>query len=151
MKRTALVIVCLIAVFFTWRYFATNPVEERYKQFAEQMLQRRYDAAAAMADGLTAADLRELGTQEQIGAGPAMFQALFPSRFVIDARENAPGGGVVLHATQTVLFNPAGVESIRPAMFARMKQVVTLRQSGGAWKVTAFANSFEKMDSLTAR
>src|SRR4051794_12247413 len=151
MKRTALVIASLVAAFFAWRHFATNPVEDRYKEFAEEMLQRRYDAAAAMTDGLTAADLGKLGTQEQIGAGPAMFQMLFPSRFVIDARENAPDGGVVLHATQTLLFNPAGVESIRPAMFARMKQIVTLRHLGGAWKVTAFENSFEKMDSLSAR
>lgn len=146
-KRAIAVVIVLVAC----GRFATNAVEAKYKQFAEEMLQRRYDAAAAMTDGLTAADLEKLGTQERIGAGPPMFQALFPSRFVIDAREKAPDGSVTLHATQTVLFNPAGVESIRPAMFAKMKQVVTLRQRDGAWKVTAFANSFETMDSLSGR
>jgi hypothetical protein len=146
LKKLAIVI---MLVLIACGRFGKNAVEERYKQFAEEMLQRRYDAAAAMTDGLTAAELGELGTQERIGAGPAMFQTLFPSRFVIDTREKAADGAVILHATQTVLFNPAGVESIRPAMFATMKQVVTLKQRDGAWRVTAFTNSFEKMDSLS--
>jgi len=146
LKKLAIVITLVLVA---CGRFGKNAVEERYKQFAEEVLQRRYDAAAAMADGLTAAELGELGTQERIGAGPAMFQTLFPSRFVIDTRENGADGAVILHATQTVLFNPAGVESIRPAMFATMKQVVTLKQRDGAWKVTAFTNSFEKMDSLS--
>ena len=146
LKKLAIVV---MLVLIACGRFGKNAVEERYKQFAEEMLQRRYDAAAAMTDGLTAAELGELGTQERIGAGPAMFQTLFPSRFVIDTRENGADGAVILHATQTVLFNPAGVESIRPAMFATMKQVVTLKQRDGAWRVTAFTNSFEKMDSLS--
>jgi len=146
LKKLAIVV---MLVLIACGRFGKNAVEERYKQFAEEMLQRRYDAAAAMTDGLTAAELGELGTQERIGAGPAMFQTLFPSRFVIDTREKAADGAVILHATQTVLFNPAGVESIRPAMFATMKQVVTLKQRDGAWRVTAFTNSFEKMDSLS--
>ena len=41
-------------------------------------------------DGLTAADLGKSGSQEQIGAGPSMFQTLFPSRFRIDSREKTP-------------------------------------------------------------
>jgi hypothetical protein len=43
----------------------------------------RHDAAAAMSDGLTAKDLERSGTQEKIGAGPSMFQTLFPSRYEI--------------------------------------------------------------------
>jgi len=153
MKRAAAVAAVIIGIaFLAYRGLAKNPVESRYREFAEEMLHRRYDAAAAMTSGLTAAQLAELGTQERIGAGPPMFQTLFPSRFVIDSRETAPDGSVVLHATQTVLFNPAGVESaVRPAMYARMKQIVTLRKNAGTWRVTAFENSCEKMDTFDGR
>ena len=81
-----------------------------------------------------------------------MFQTLFPSRFEVTSRETAPDGALVLHAVQTVLFNPAGVESaVRPAMYATMNQTVTLRKTAGGWKVAAFENTFGKMDPLTGR
>src|SRR5690349_11734048 len=110
MKRAAVVAIVLVGAFFAWRRFGGDAVETQYRKFAEVMLQRRYDAAAAMADGLSAADLQKVGTQEHIGAGPEMFQTLFASRFAIDSRETAPDGSLILHATQTVLFNPVGVE-----------------------------------------
>jgi hypothetical protein len=51
-----------------------------------------------------------------------------------------------------VLFNPAGVESaVRPAMSATMNQTVTLRKTAGGWKVAAFENKLEKVDSLMSR
>jgi hypothetical protein len=50
-----------------------------------------------------------------------------------------------------VLFNPAGVESTRPAMYALLKQTVGLRKGDGGWKVISFDNKFEKMDSMTGR
>jgi hypothetical protein len=69
-----------------------------------------------------------------------------------DAAAAMADGAVVLHAAQTVLFNPAGVESaVRPAMYATMNQTVTLRKTAGGWKVAAFENKFGKMDSLTGR
>ncbi|HEX7419879.1 MAG TPA: hypothetical protein VF505_08320 [Thermoanaerobaculia bacterium] len=127
-------------------------MEARYRAFADEILHRRYDAAAEMSDGLTAADLGKLGSQERIGGGPPMFQTLFPSRFVVNSRTSSPDGSVVLHATQTVLFNPVGVESaVRPAMFATLKQVVTLHKNAGQWKITAFENTFESMDTLSSR
>ena len=59
---------------------------------------------------------------------------------------------MTLHATQTVRFNPAGVESAtRPAMFATLKQVVTLHKGSNGWRVIAFENNFDKMDSLSQR
>lgn|GEM_PF-981766 len=150
MKKIVILAVLILAVVFGYRYFTGggDRVEARYKEFAEEILHRRYSEAAAMSDGLAAADLEKLGSQEQIGAGPAMFQKLFASRFDINSRSDAPDGSVVLHATQLVRFNPAGVESaIRPAMFATLRQVVTLKKKDGDWKVTAFENVFEKMDS----
>ena len=81
-----------------------------------------------------------------------MFQNLFPSNFQINNREIAPDGSLTLHAVQTVLFNPAGVESaVRPAMYATMNQTITLRRLSGQWKIVAFDNKFEKMDSFTRR
>jgi hypothetical protein len=153
LKKLVILAVCLIAAGFGYRYFSGGDrAEARYKEFAEEILHRRYSAAAAMSDGLTAADLEKLGSQERIGAGPAMFQKLFRSRFDINSRTDAPDGSVVFHATQLVRFNPAGVESaIRPAMFATLRQVVTLRKKDGDWKVTAFENVFEKLDSTPTR
>lgn len=150
MKRLIVVGLLAVAAIAGYRYYATSIAPERhYKKFAEEVLHRHYDAAAAMSDGLSAKELEERGTQEAIGAGPQMFQTLFPSRFAVTSRESGPDGALVLHAVQTVLFNPAGVESaVLPAMAATMNQTITLRKSGGAWKVAAFENKLEKVDSL---
>ncbi len=152
MKRAAVVIVLVAVAFIGYRRFATDGAQARYEAFAEEILRQHWDAAAAMCDGLSSKDLEKLGSQERIGAGPPMFQTLFPSRFVVSSREKSPDGSVTLHATQTVLFNPVGVESaIRPAMFAKLKQVITLQKQSGEWKVTDFDNEFESMDSLSSR
>jgi len=152
MKRAVLVVIVLAGAFAGYRhFFSVDRVEAKYRAFAEEVLNRRYDAAAAMSDGLTAADLEELGSQERIGAGVQMFQTLFPSRFVVDSRDKGPDGAVVLHATQTVLFNPVGVESAFPAMKATLKQVVTMRKKEGEWKIAAFENNFESLDSVPRR
>lgn len=150
MKRAVVVLVIAAAAVAGYRYYATSLApERRYKEFAEAVLHRQYDAAAAMTDGLSATDVARAGTQEAIGAGPSMFQTLFPSRFEVTSREAAADGALVLHAVQTVLFTPPGVESaLRPAMFATMNQTVTLRKSAGGWKVAAFENKLGKVDSL---
>lgn len=152
MKKALAVLALIVVGVLVYRYVDSHGPEARYRSFAEEILHRRYEAAAGMADGLSQADLEKLGSQERIGGGPPMFQTLFPSRFSIESQETAPDGAVTLHATQTVLFNPAGVESaVRPAMFATLKQVVTLRKSGGEWRVTEFSNTLDKMDTLSAR
>jgi hypothetical protein len=100
-----------------------------------------------MADGLSADALSKIG-----GLDPAMLQALFPSKFKVESRETASDGTLTLHAVQTVLFNPPGVESaVRPAMYATMNQTVSLRKGGDGWKVTAFDNKVEKIDTFVAR
>jgi hypothetical protein len=153
MRRTVVAIALVIAAFAGYRYVAGRATAAgRYRAFAEEILHRRYDAAAAMADGLTSSQLAQLGTQERIGAGPPMFQTLFPSRFSIESEGTAADGTVTITAIQTVLFNPAGVESaVRPAMFAEMKQVTSLRKTSDGWRVTAFDNVFRKMDSVSGR
>ena len=152
MKRAFIVIVIIGGAFLGYRYYDRSGPDAQYKKFAEAVLHRQYDAAAAMTEGLSSGDLQRSGTQEKIGAGPEMFQTLFPSRFQIETREKAADGTLTLTAIQTVLFNPPGVESAaRPAMYAKMNQTVTMRKSGGAWKVVAFDNKFGSMDSLTRR
>jgi hypothetical protein len=153
MRRLILLLIALVVFFAGYRYYknTSGPVN-RYKAFAEEILHRRYDAAAAMTDGMDAAALEKLGSQERIGAGPPMFQTIFPSRFTIDSRESGADGVVTINATQTVLFNPAGVESaVRPAMYATLKQVTKLRSVSGEWKVIAFENTFGAMDSTSRR
>jgi hypothetical protein len=151
-RRLAAIAVLAIAPFAGYRYYdGTYAPEKKYRDFAEEIVRRHYDAAAAMTDGLSAQDLAKAGTQEKVGGGPTMFQTLFPSRFDVESR-TATSLGVTLHAVQTVLFNPPGVESAtRPAMYAKMNQVVALHKTDGGWKVTSFENKFDKMDSLTGR
>jgi hypothetical protein len=151
MKKLLLVVLLAGGAVLGYRHVASHAAEAAYRRFAETMLQRDYNAAAALADGLSAGDLEKLGSQERIGAGPPMFQTLFPSKFAVDSREASPDGSVTLRATQTVLFNPAGVESAMPAMYAKLRQVVTLKKSAGAWRVTAFTNDFESMDTVRRR
>lgn len=112
MKRAVFAVVVLAASFLGYRYYEKSyaPVQH-YKRFAEEILHRRYDAAAGLTDGISAKDLEKQGTQEHIGAGPQMFQALFPSRYAIESSQMTADGTLTLHAVQTVLFNPAGVES----------------------------------------
>ena len=101
-----------------------------------------------MCDGLNREAIESQGTMEHIGAGPTMFQTLFDSRFDVQSRETLPDGSVNLKAVQTVLFNPAGVESaLRPAMYATMNQLVTLRKGAEGWKVASFKNDFVSMGS----
>jgi hypothetical protein len=152
MKRAAIVVVLLVVAFLAYRRYDSSwaPVR-RYKAFANEVLHRRYDAAAAMADGLTAVQIEKVGSQEQIGAGPPMFQTLFPSIYRIESQESAADGSVTLRGEQMVLFNPVGVESVRPAMYAKLNQVVQLRKGGEGWKVVAFENKFVTMDSMTGR
>jgi hypothetical protein len=81
-----------------------------------------------------------------------MFQTLFPSRYNVESEDKASDGTVTLHAIQTVLFNPPGVESaLRPAMYAKLRQTVQLKKRDGEWKITSFENKFQEMDSLTAK
>ena len=149
MKRTVFAVVVLAAALLGYRYYGKSyaPVEH-YKKFAEEILHRRYEAAADMTDGISSNDLAQQGSQERIGSGPQMFQRLFPSRYAIESSEMASDGTLTLHAVQTVLFNPAGVESaVRPAMYAKLNQIVSLRKTSRGWKVTSFENKFASMDS----
>jgi hypothetical protein len=152
MKRAAVVILIMGGAFLAYRHFGSGGPAKRYQEFAEKILKRDYDAAARMSDGLSEQQLATLGTQERIGAGPAMFQTLFPSRYNVESEEKASDGTVTLHAIQTVLFNPPGVESaMRPAMYAKMRQIVQLKKRDGEWKITSFENKFQEMDSLTTK
>lgn len=151
MKRAIAVVIVLAGAAIGYRQYAASQPVRAYRAFAEAVLHRDYDGAAAMTAGLTARELERSGTQEHIGAGPAMFQTLFPSRFRIVSRDERDGD-LTLTAIQTVLFNPQGVESaIRPAMFADMKQVAVMTRGAGGWKVKSFANEFQRMGELTAR
>jgi hypothetical protein len=152
MKKALALLALAGAVFLGYRQVRASGPEARYREFADEILNRHYDAAAQMTDGLSAKELEKRGSQEQIGPGPEMFQTLFPSRYAIDSQETGPDGAVTLHATQTVLFNPVGVESaVRPAMFATLKQVITFRKGADGWLVTDFSNRFEKMDSVSGK
>ena len=152
-KQIVAIVIAAVAVVAGRFYYSGSIAPVRtYKTFAEHVLHRRYDAASAMADGLTADDIQKSGSQEKIGPGPQMFQTLFPSRFTIESQERDADGTLILHAVQTVLFNPAGVESaVFPAMYAKMKQTVRMHRSGGGWKITAFENTFDSMDSTRRR
>lgn len=152
MKRVIAGTVAVIVAVVAYRHFGARTPVKVYEAFAEEILHRRYDSAATMASGLTANDLARRGSQERIGAGPEMFQTLFPSQFRIESEEEKPDGTLEVVAIQTVLFNPAGVESaIRPAMYADLRQTVSLRKVGGEWKVAAFNNTFERMDEYKRR
>lgn len=153
MKKVVVILIIVAGALLGYRhYVSSNAPVKHYEKFAEEILHRRYDVAAGMTDGLTKSALARKGSQEQIGSGPAMFQTLFASRFRIASQETSADGTLTIRAVQTVLFNPAGVESaLRPAMYATLDQVVTLRKGGDGWKITSFENKFLKMDSMTGK
>lgn len=147
MKRLVAAVVVLAGAFVAWRTVDGRMAPERqYKAFAEDILHRRFDDAAARADGLTATQLARTAAID-----PAMLQTLFPSRFEITSRAWS-GDELTLAAVQTALFNPPGVESaLRPAMFATLNQSATLRKTDGGWKVTRFESKLAKMDTVSER
>lgn len=152
MKRAVGVILIVGGAFLAYRHFGSNGPAKRYQEFADKILKRDYAAASRMSDGLSEQQLAMMGSQERIGAGPAMFQTLFPSRYNVESEEQGSDGTVTLHTIQTVLFNPPGVESaLRPAMYAKLRQVVQLKKRDGEWKITSFANKFQELDSLSAK
>ena len=151
MRGRALLLASLAAVLLLTIHCSGRDASKRYQEFAEEVLHRHYDKAAAMCAGITESELARRGTQEQIGAGPPMFQTLFPSSFEI-TETTTPNGDIHIDAVQTVLFNPGGVESaVRPAMYAKMKQTADLRKIDGTWKIVTFANKFDSMDSTSSR
>src|SRR4029077_493143 len=105
-KRAIPALIAIAATLLGYHYYQHSyEPRQHYRGFAEEVLHRRYEAAAAMTDGISAADLQKEGSQERIGAGPQMFQTIFPSRFVIETSEMSGDGKLTLHAVQTVLFN----------------------------------------------
>jgi len=152
-KRAIAIIVAAAAAYAGYRWYdGTRAPVQHYIAFAEKILHRDFNAASEMTDGIPAANLEKQGTQEHIGAGPQMFQKLFPSRYTVESQETAADGTLTLHAVQLVYFNPVGVESaVRPAMIARMNQTVGLRKTSSGWKVTSFENKFASMDSTSSR
>jgi hypothetical protein len=149
MKRLVVLAAIAASAFLGYRYLAGRSPESIYKKFANQMLHRNYADAAKLADGLSESDLQQFGKE---GLNPAMMQTLFPSKYEIQSTEKQPDGSVTVHAMQTVFFNPPGVESaLRPAMYATLKQVVTLRKASGGWRVSAYSSNVEKMDSVSGR
>ncbi|HKO00575.1 MAG TPA: hypothetical protein VJ032_02710 [Thermoanaerobaculia bacterium] len=150
MKRSVIVAaVALIAAALAFRSYRQRTVEKAYEKFAEEIIRRHYDVAAAMTTGMTEDELRASGTQEQTGGGPAMFQTLFPTRYQFESTTTASDGTLSINVVQEVRFNPAGVESaVRPAMAATMRQSATMRKVAGVWKIVSFQNKFEKMDSI---
>jgi hypothetical protein len=152
MKRAIVGLLLVAGLWFGHQRYESGQPARVYRAFAEEILERHYDVAAKMTDGLTPDELSKHGSQERAGPGPEMFQTLFPSRFRIETEEKAADGTVTLTAVQTVLFNPQGVESaLRPAMYAELRQVTSLKKTGEGWKVTSFQNEFLKMDSMTGR
>jgi len=151
-KKAFVVAFIIGAGFLTYRFTTSHGPVAIYKSFAEKILHRDFAGAAAMSDGLTADDLEKQGSQEHIGAGPEMFQKLFPSQYQVETNERNADGSVTLHVLQTVFFNPQGVESaVRPAMYAKLRQVITLHKGEGGWRVTAFTNTCEKMDTVSGK
>jgi len=150
MKRNIVIAaIAIVAAIFAFRAYQQRSMRKDYEKFAEAIIRRHYDVAAAMTTGLTEDELRAAGTQEQTWGGPAMFQTLFPSRYRYESTKTESDGSVTMQVTQEVRFNPVGVESaVRPAMAATMHQTATMRKVGGAWKIATFENKFEKMDAI---
>lgn len=152
MKRMVVAALLLAAALAGYRWYAGSfAPQQQYKKFAEEMLRRRYDLAAAMTTGMSAEELSALGSQEQTFGGPSMFQTLFPSKYKFESQKLAPDGTLSMHVVQTVLFNPPGVESAMPSMYATLRQTVTMKKVEGAWKVASFENKLEQIDSMRRR
>jgi hypothetical protein len=119
-----------------------------FTAYADALARGRHDLARELATGELAGS--EAGERHR-AAGWVPVQELRGTSYEVTSRTASPAGDeVTLDVTQTVGFNPPGVESaLRPAMKARFRQRATLRRTATGWKVAAFTSEFVGADELS--
>jgi len=146
MKKLIVLVVLLAGGFAGYRYHEARQAPIRtFTSFADALAKGRHDLAARYAEG-DAADGAQGERYRQAGWVPV--ENLRGISYAVHSRAESPDGREVkLDVTQTVGFNPPGVESaLRPAMKARFHQTATVRRTPAGWKVVAFKSEFLAAD-----
>ena len=127
MKRLVTAAIVITIAFVGYRYYNRSyaPVKQ-YEQFAAAPLTRRFAPPSPGGRGLWPID------------------SLLP-------REKVPEGRMRGRRSCTRQRRSLARAATRPAMYAKLNQIVSLRKTASGWKVTAFENKFDSMDSLSAR
>lgn len=146
MKKLLVLVVLAVAVAIWYRSYREEQAPVRVlTAYADAVASGRHDLARQFADG----DLAGAGAGERhAAAGWVPVQELRGVHYRVDSRTaSADGNEVALVVTQTVGFNPPGVESaLRPAMQARFRLQATVRSTASGWKVVAFSSEFLEAD-----
>jgi hypothetical protein len=112
-----------------------------FTAYADAVARGRHDLARQLAVGELAGEGQ--GDRHAV-AGWVPVQEIRRISYQVTSRTPLPAGGEeVVEATQTVAFNPPGVESaLRAAMTATFRLRATLRSTPEGWKVAAFSSEF---------
>jgi hypothetical protein len=148
-KKLLVVVVAVAAALAALRVHQVREAPARVlAAYADAVAYGRHDLARTYATGELAG---EEGGERFAVAGWVPVQEIRRISYAVTSRTPAADGGeVVLEATQTVAFNPPGVESaLRAAMRATFRLRATVRRVGGGWKVAAFSS--ELVDAGDAR
>ncbi len=140
MKKLVVLGVVALAGFLGWRVHRAHqaPVEV-FEKFSNAVAQGRWDLAEPYLEEPVAD--REAG-ERFAAVGWIPVQELRSVQHRVTSRKDSRDR-VTLEVTQTVGFNPPGVESAMfSAMQARFNQVATLHETPNGWKVVEFTNTF---------
>jgi hypothetical protein len=147
-KLVVLVVIVAAAVVAYRAHRSKQAPVDVFTAYADALARGRHDLARELATGELAGS--EAGERHR-SAGWVPVQELRGTSYEVTSRtDGAAGDEVTLDVTQTVGFNPPGVESaLRPAMRATFRQRATLRHTTSGWKVAAFTSKFVGADEIS--
>ena len=151
MKRLVVLILVVAAAAVAYRVHRERQAPLRtLTAYADAVARGRHDLARQFADG-ELAGAPAGGRHNRAGWVPV--ESLRSIGYRVDSRsESADGREISLDVTQTVGFNPPGVESaLRPAMKATFRLRATVRRTAAGWKVAAFTSEFVAADEVSTR
>ena len=140
-KVLVLLVIAAGALLFYLNHQKQQEPFKAFTAYADAVARGRHDLARQYADG-------EIANEDQgeryAEAGWVPVQEIRDLSYVVNSQtRSADGEEVAFDVTQTLAFNPPGVESaIRAAMKATFHQTATVRKTGSGWKVVAFKSDF---------
>jgi hypothetical protein len=149
MKKLIVLLSIAAAVGIAYRVHRDRqaPVDA-FTAYADALARGRHDLARDLAIGELAGS--EAGERHS-AAGWVPVQELRGTSYTVTSRTaSATGDEVTLDVTQTVGFNPPGVESaLRPAMKATFRQRAIVRRTAAGWRVASFASELVAVDEIS--
>jgi len=140
MRKLVLLLLVAAAAALAYRSHRERAAPVRaFVAYADALAAGRHDLARQWATGDLAG--ARAGERHAVAGWVPVEELRGTSYRVTSRRPGVSAGEVALEVTQTVAFNPPGVESaLRAAMRATFRQRATVRRTASGWRVAAFSS-----------